>query len=93
MANYPTLSDVNVKNQHVLVRVDINVPIDNGGTITDTTRLEAVKSTINELAERDAKVILMAHFWSTKGNAHTQHVFAKYCSSPSENSWPSSYFH
>lgn len=58
------LSDISGKR--VLVRVDLNVPMD-GGRVTDTTRIDRVLPTIRELADKGAKVILLAHFGRPKG--------------------------
>ncbi|MFL1875720.1 phosphoglycerate kinase [Hansschlegelia beijingensis] len=66
MAAYKTLDDVNVAGKRVLVRVDLNVPMD-GARVTDDTRLRAVAPTINELAQKGAKTILLAHFGRPKG--------------------------
>jgi hypothetical protein len=45
----------------VLVRVDLNVPLENG-KVTDTTRIERVAPTIREIADKGGKVILLSHF-------------------------------
>ena len=66
MSNFKTLDDVDVKGKRVLVRVDLNVPMD-GGKVTDTTRIERVKPTITEIADKGGKVILLAHFGRPKG--------------------------
>ncbi|WP_075997258.1 phosphoglycerate kinase [Salaquimonas pukyongi] len=66
MSNFKTLDDVDVKGKRVLVRVDLNVPMD-GGTVTDKTRVERVKPTILEIADKGGKVILLAHFGRPKG--------------------------
>ncbi|CTQ57445.1 phosphoglycerate kinase [Roseibium album] len=64
---FKTLDDLNnISGKRVLVRVDLNVPMD-GGRITDTTRIERVLPTIRELSEKGAKVILLAHFGRPKG--------------------------
>src|SRR4029450_11926689 len=63
---FRTLDDVDVKGKRVLLRVDLNVPMDNG-RVTDATRLERVAPTITELADKGAKVILLAHFGRPKG--------------------------
>ena len=62
MALYKTLDDIgDVTGKVALVRVDLNLPMKDGSA-TDLTRAEAVKPTILELAERGAKVLLLAHF-------------------------------
>jgi phosphoglycerate kinase len=63
---FRTLDDVDVKGKRVLLRVDLNVPTENG-KVTDLTRIERVAPTINELAGKGAKVILLAHFGRPKG--------------------------
>ncbi len=64
--NFKTLDDVDVKGKRVLLRVDLNVPMENG-KVTDLTRIERVAPTINELADKGAKAILLAHFGRPKG--------------------------
>src|SRR5947209_9211402 len=66
MKQFRTLDDVDVKGKRVLLRVDLNVPMENGH-VTDLTRIERVAPTINELAGNGAKVILLAHFGRPKG--------------------------
>src|SRR6201994_5175368 len=66
MPNFRTLDDVDVKGKRVLLRVDLNVPMENG-RVTDTTRLERVAPTITELSDKGGKVILLAHFGRPKG--------------------------
>ncbi|PZN52618.1 MAG: phosphoglycerate kinase [Proteobacteria bacterium] len=67
MAGFKTLDDIgDVKGKRVLVRVDLNVPVADG-KITDTTRIERVIPTIDELSKKGAKVILLAHFGRPKG--------------------------
>ncbi|MBR0696538.1 phosphoglycerate kinase [Bradyrhizobium lablabi] len=63
---FHTLDDVNVKGKRVLLRVDLNVPME-GGRVTDATRLERVAPTITELSDKGGKVILLAHFGRPKG--------------------------
>ena len=50
----------------MLVRVDLNVPMENG-KVTDITRIERVAPTIKEIADKGGKVILLAHFGRPKG--------------------------
>ena len=63
---FRTLDDVDVKGKRVLLRVDLNVPMENGH-VTDATRLERVAPTIAEIAKKGGKVILLAHFGRPKG--------------------------
>ncbi|MEA2921631.1 MAG: phosphoglycerate kinase [Bradyrhizobium sp.] len=63
---FRTLDDVDVKGKRVLVRVDLNVPMENG-RVTDATRLERIAPTILEIADKGGKVILLAHFGRPKG--------------------------
>jgi phosphoglycerate kinase len=64
--SFRTLDDVDVKGKRVLLRVDLNVPME-GDRVTDTTRLERVAPTITEISGKGGKVILLAHFGRPKG--------------------------
>jgi len=64
--NFRTLDDADVKGKRVLVRVDLNVPMDNG-RVTDATRLERIAPTVTEISDKGGKVILLAHFGRPKG--------------------------
>ncbi|MGJ0509550.1 MAG: phosphoglycerate kinase [Methylocystis sp.] len=66
MTSFRTLDDVDVKGKRVLLRVDLNVPMEEG-RVTDATRIERILPTINELASKGAKVILLSHFGRPKG--------------------------
>jgi phosphoglycerate kinase len=63
---FRTLDDADVSGKRVLLRVDLNVPTENG-KVTDATRIERVASTITEIADKGGKVILLAHFGRPKG--------------------------
>ena len=56
-----------IKGKRALVRVDINVPLDENHNVTDDTRIQAILPTVNYLKEKGAKVILMAHLGRPKG--------------------------
>ena len=66
MKPFHTLDDVDVKGKRVLLRVDLNVPME-GGRVTDATRLERVAPTITEIADRGGRVILLAHLGRPRG--------------------------
>ena len=69
MPDFRTLDDIgDVAGKRVLVRVDLNVPVQDGA-VTDATRIERVAPTILELSDKGAKVILLAHFGRPKGAA------------------------
>lgn len=64
---FKTLDDLpDIAGKRVLLRVDLNVPMENG-KVTDATRIERVLPTIKELSEKGGKVILLAHFGRPKG--------------------------
>ena len=65
--NVRTLDDAgSLKGKRVLVRVDLNVPME-GGRVTDATRIERVLPTIREIADQGGRAILLAHFGRPKG--------------------------
>ncbi|MBL0022834.1 phosphoglycerate kinase [Sphingorhabdus sp.] len=69
---FRTLDDLgDVKGKRALVRVDLNVPMADG-RVTDLTRIHALAPTVNELSERGAKVLLLAHFGRPKGAKHSE---------------------
>src|SRR5437773_1463748 len=63
---FHTLDEADVRGKRVLVRVDLNVPVENG-KVADTTRIERVAPTIREIADKGGKVILLSHFGRPKG--------------------------
>ena len=63
---FRTLDQADVRGKRVLVRVDLNVPVENG-KVADTTRIERVAPTIREIADKGGKVILLSHFGRPKG--------------------------
>jgi phosphoglycerate kinase len=66
MTAFRTLDSAEVKGKRVLLRVDLNVPIENG-RVTDLTRIERVAATIEEIADKGGKVIILAHLGRPKG--------------------------
>ncbi len=63
---FRSLDDADVKGKRVLLRVDLNVPMQDG-KVTDSTRIEEIAPTITELADKGGKVILLSHFGRPKG--------------------------
>ena len=66
--DFKTLDDLpeDLTGKKVLVRVDLNVPMD-GAKVTDDTRLRAMLPTVLELSDRGAIVLLLSHFGRPKG--------------------------
>ena len=70
MSSFKTLDDIgDVAGKRVLVREDLNVPMD-GARVTDDTRLRAAAPTIAELSDKGAIVLVLAHFGRPKGERH-----------------------
>ncbi|MCW5745060.1 MAG: phosphoglycerate kinase [Alphaproteobacteria bacterium] len=61
MPDFKTLDDIAPAGKRVLIRVDLNVPMDHG-KVSDMTRIERVAPTIAELADKGAKVVVLSHF-------------------------------
>ena len=69
---FSTLDDLgDIKGKRALVRVDLNVPMADG-RVTDETRMRALLPTVLELADKGAKVLLLAHFGRPKGAKHSE---------------------
>jgi phosphoglycerate kinase len=76
MTSFRTLDDIgDVAGKRVLVRVDLNVPMADG-RVTDDTRLRATLPTVTELADKGAKVLLLAHFGQPKGEPRPEYSLA-----------------
>ena len=56
-----------IRGKKALVRVDINVPLDENNNVSDDTRIQAILPTVKYLTDKGAKVILMAHLGRPKG--------------------------
>ena len=65
-----------IKGKKALVRVDINVPLDENKNVTDDTRIQAILPTLNFLKEKGAKIILMAHLGRPKGEKNPEFSLA-----------------
>lgn len=66
MSEFKTIDDLDVAGKRVLVRADLNVPMQNG-KVTDTTRIDRAVPTLSELSKKGAKVIVISHFGRPKG--------------------------
>ncbi len=74
---FKTLDDIgDVRGKRVLVREDLNVPMD-GAKVTDDTRLRAAAPTIAELSDKGAIVLVLAHFGRPKGNPSPEFSLAQ----------------
>lgn len=62
-----TLKDINFKDKKAIIRVDFNVPLDDDFKVTDTTRIEAAKPTVDTILNQGGSVILMSHLGRPKG--------------------------
>src|ERR1700739_1529021 len=65
-AAFRTLDQADLPGKRVLLRVDLNVPMESG-KVTDATRIERVAPTITEIADKGGKVILLSHLGRPKG--------------------------
>ncbi len=63
-----TINDFNFQNKKAIIRVDFNVPLDDHFNVTDATRIQAVKPTIDKILSQGGSVILMSHLGRPKGN-------------------------
>src|SRR5262245_119881 len=78
MTGFRTLDRVDVKGKRVLLRIDLNVPVENG-VVTDATRIERIAPSITELADKGAKVILISHFGRPKGRRDPKYSLRPVC--------------
>jgi phosphoglycerate kinase len=66
MSAFRTLDQANLNSKRVLVRLDLNVPMENG-RITDVTRIKRQAPTVIEVADKGGKTILLSHLGRPKG--------------------------
>jgi phosphoglycerate kinase len=67
-----SVQDIEVQGRRVLMRVDFNVPLDQGAHITDDTRIRSAVSTIEYLVSRGARPVIMSHLGRPKGETRPE---------------------
>jgi phosphoglycerate kinase len=75
-----TLDTFDFKNKKAIIRVDFNVPLDENFKVTDATRVEAAKPTIDKILNEGGSVILMSHLGRPKGKEDKyslKHIISK----------------
>lgn len=73
---WKSLDDMELSGKRVLVRVDINVPVENG-KVTDATRIERIVPTITDILAKGGKPMLIAHFGRPKGRVNLEMSLAQ----------------
>jgi phosphoglycerate kinase len=71
LSPFPTLDDAVLSSKRVLVRVDLNVPMEDG-RITDLTRIDRILSNIREISEKGGKVIILSHLGRPKNGPEAE---------------------
>ncbi|MGJ8617527.1 MAG: phosphoglycerate kinase [Sulfitobacter sp.] len=73
---WKSLDDMDLSGKRVLVRVDINVPVENG-QVSDTTRIERIVPTVQDIMSKGGTPILIAHFGRPKGKVNPEMSLAQ----------------
>ena len=71
MPQFKTLKDFDLKGKTILLRADLNVPAQHG-KVTDTTRIDRLKPTIDYLCETGAKILILSHFGRPEGEQNPE---------------------
>lgn len=69
--DFQTIKDIDVKGKRVLLRADLNVPAQRG-KVTDTTRIDRLKPTIDYLRDAGARVLILSHFGRPEGEQNPE---------------------
>ena len=83
---WKTLDDMDLTGKRVLTRVDINVPVEDG-VVTDATRIERIKPTVDAIVAAGGTPILLAHFGRPKGEGGPGDVALSYCAKKCLKCW------
>ena len=78
-ATFKTLDELDLTNKRVLLRADLNVPMQDGA-VSDATRIERLVPTIREIVKHDGKAILLSHFGRPKGKVDPEFSLEQVCS-------------
>lgn len=79
-----TINDYNFEGKKALIRVDFNVPLNEEGLVTDTSRIEAAKPTILKILEDGGSAVLMSHLGRPKGQRNDAMSLKHICEKVSE---------
>lgn len=71
MQDFKTIRDLDLKGKTILLRADLNVPAQRG-KVTDTTRIDRLKPTIDYLCEAGARVLILSHFGRPEGEQNPE---------------------
>ena len=71
MQDFQTIRDLDLKGKTILLRADLNVPAQRG-KVTDTTRIDRLKPTIDYLCEAGARVLILSHFGRPEGEQNPE---------------------
>ena len=82
---FKTIRDFDLNNKRVLLRADLNVPAQNG-KVTDATRIDRLKPTIDALCKSGAKILVLSHFGRPEGERNPQMSLA-FLTSALQKSW------
>ena len=72
MADIRSIDELDAQGKRVLVRVDVNAPVDDAGNVTDDTRLRAALPTLSKLLDDGAKVVLVSHRGRPAGEGYEE---------------------